>query len=81
MRIDFGAGKIRSFFPIHEMIGNIGEYKAQVSFLPHMTKDAAWKVWSLFGDVAPTFKALSQQPTFTQIQDALPTTERVTVLL
>ena len=28
LRVDFGAGKNKKFFPIHVMIGNIGESKA-----------------------------------------------------
>ena len=92
--VDLGAGKYRKFFPIHETLEHIGECKAhglpffhaftgcnQVSFLSHVTKSAAWKVWNLFDDVTPIFAALSHQPTFTQIQVAMPTIERLTVLL
>ena len=79
--VDFGAEKNRKFFPIHETLEHIGECKArgfpffhaftgcdQVSFLSHVTKSAAWKVWNLFDDVTPIFTALSHQPTFTQIK-------------
>ena len=79
--VDFGAGKNRKFFPIHKTLEQIGECKArglpffhaftgcdQVSFLSHVTKSAAWKVWNLFADVTPIFAALSHQPTFTQMQ-------------
>ena len=50
--VDFGAGKNRKFFPIHETLEHIGKCKPrgfpffhaftrcdQVSFLPHATKD------------------------------------------
>ena len=70
--LDFGAGKNRKFFPIHETLEHIGECKArglpffhaftgcdQVSFLSHVTKSAAWKVWNLFDGVTPIFAALS----------------------
>ena len=92
--VDFGARKNRKFFPIQETLEHIGECKVcgfpffhaftgcdQVSFLSHVTKSAAWKVWNLFDDLTPIFAALSHQPTLTQIQDAMPTIERFTVLL
>ena len=92
--VDFGAGKNRKFFPIQETLEHIGECKARgfplfhaftgcdkVSFMSHVTKSAAWKVWNLFDDITPIFAALSHQPIFTQIRDAMPTIERFTVLL
>ena len=92
--VDVGAGKNRKFFPIQETLEHIGECKARgfplfhsfigcdkVSFMSHVTKSAAWKVWNLFDDITPIFAALIHQPTFTQTRDAMPTIERFTVLL
>ena len=92
--VDFGAGKNRRFFPIHNIFYDIGEEKAQalpffhaftgcdqVSFLSHVTKISAWKVWQSFDEITPFFCMLSQQPTLIQVEEARSVIERFTVLL
>ena len=92
--VDFGAGKNRSFFPVHEIYNDIGESKArglpffhaftgcdQVSFLSHVTKKSAWKVWELFEEVTPVFITLSNKSSTTDVRNAIPILERFTVLL
>ena len=62
--IDFGTGKNRKFFEIHEICDVLGKEKSrsipffhaftgceQVSFFSHVTKRSAWKVWSLFEEI------------------------------
>ena len=91
--IDFGTGKNRKFFAIHEICDVLGTEKArsipffhaftgcdQVSFFSHVTKKSAWKVWSLF-EITPIFKKLSNQPTIEDVKESLPAFERFTVLL
>ena len=92
--VDFGVGKHRKYVPIHVIFNNLGESRArgltffhaftgcdQVSFLSHVTKGSAWKVWDLFGDITPVFESLSDQPTLSLIEESLPVIERFTVLL
>ena len=67
--IDFGTGKNRKFFAVHEIFDVLRTKKAQsipffnaltgcdqVSFLSHVTKKSAWKVWSFFEEITPIFK-------------------------
>ena len=92
--VDFCGGKNRKFVPIHETFQRIGEVKAhglpffhafsgcdQVSLLPHVAKHTAWQVWCLFDVISNVFSDLNQQPTLMQVQEAMPTIERFTVLL
>ena len=74
--VEFGAGKNRCFFRVHEMTGC-----DQVSFLSHVTKLSAWKVWELFDDVTSVFVKLRNQPSLNEVKDAMPTLERFTVQL
>ena len=47
----------------------------------HVTEYTAWKVWCLFDAIVSVFSNNSQQPTFMQLQEAMPPIERLTVLL
>ena len=53
----------------------------QVSFLSHVTKLCAWKVWELFDDVTSVFVRLRNQPSLNEVKDAMLTQEQFTVLL
>ena len=66
--VDFGAGKNREFFPIHQMCNGIGSEKAvairffhsftgcdQNSYFSHVTKHNAWKLWQSFPEVTDVF--------------------------
>ena len=91
--IDFGTGNKRKFFAIDKIYENIGADKAQVitfflaitgfdqvSFLSHVTKKSAWKVWDLFKEITPVFCRLNNQPSLNKVKESLPTVERLTVL-
>ena len=52
----------------------------QVMFLSHVTKHTASKVQCRFDATSNVFSDLSQQPTLIQVQEAMPTIERFTVL-
>ena len=86
--VDFGAGKSKKFVLTHKTFQRIGELKArsfqffnaftgcdQASFLSHVTRHTAWKVWCLFDAISNVFSDLSQQPTLMQVQEAMPTIE------
>ena len=92
--IDFGTGKNRKFFAVHEIFDVLRTKKAQsipffnaltgcdqVSFLSHVTKKSAWKVWSFFEEITPIFKKLGNQSTIEDVKESLPAIERFTVLL
>ena len=92
--VDFGAGKNRGFFQEQEIYNQIGEERArtmpfshamtgcdQVSFLSHVTKLSAWKVWKLYDDVISVFIKLRNQPSLSEVKDAMATLERFMVLL
>ena len=92
--IDFGTGNNRKLFAIDRIYENIGADKAQaiifflaitgfdqVSFLSHVTKKSAWKVWDLFKEITLVFCRLSNQPSLNKVKDSLPIVERFTVLL
>ena len=80
--------------PIHNIFHDIGEEKAQalpffhaftgcdqVSFLSHVTKISAWKVWQSFDEITRIFSMLSQHPILMQVEEARSVFERFTVLL
>ena len=83
--VEFGAGKNKKFFPIQETLENVKlvvfhrMWSSFVSVTCH--QKCSLEIWNLLDDVTPIFAALSHQPTFTQIQDAMPTIERFTDLL
>ena len=62
--VDLGVRKRRRYVPVHVIFKNLGESRAlglsffhaftgcdQVSFLFHVTKGSAWKVWDLLDDI------------------------------
>ena len=53
----------------------------QVSFLLHVTKSNAWKVWRSYDEVTPYFASLSYRPSLDEVRAAMPTLERFTVIL
>ena len=92
--LEFGAGKNRKFFPVHDIYEELGKPKAmglpffhgltgcdQVSFLSHVTKGNAWKVWKFYDEVTPYFASLSNQPSLDEVRAAMPTLERFTAIL
>ena len=59
--LNFGAGKNRKFYPVHDIYEELGKSKAmglpflhvftdcdQVSFLSHITKSNVWNVWKSY---------------------------------
>lgn len=92
--VHFGAEKNWKFVPIHKAFQCMGESRAcglpffhaftgcgQVSFLSHVTKHTAWKVWYPSGAASSLFNDLGQEPTLMQVQGAMSTIEKVMVLL
>ena len=92
--VDFGVGKNKEFFPIHEMYFAFGAEMAgaipffhsftgcdQNSFLSQVTKNSAWKLWQVFPAVTEAFTKLSDQPSLDVVNDVFPVIERFTVLL
>ena len=84
--LDFGAGKNRESYPVHDIYEELGKAKAmglpffhaftgcdQVSFLSHVTKSNAWKVWKSYVEVSPYFLFLSNQPSLDEVRAAMPT--------
>ena len=92
--LDFRAGKNRKFYPVRDIYEELRKSKAtelplfhaftgcdQVSFLSHVTKGNAWKVWKSYDEVTPYFAFLSNQPSFDEVRAAMPTSKRFTVIL
>ena len=92
--VHFGAEKNWKFVPIYKAFQCMGESRAcglpffhaftgsdQVSFLSHVTKHTAWKVWCLFDAISNVFSDLSQQPMLMQVQESMLTIERFAVLM
>ena len=92
--IDVGIGKNRRFFPVHEIYQHLGEEKTlalpffhaftgcyQVSFMSFVSKNTAMKIWNFFYEATPVFIRLSDQPTIEDVNKAMPTINRFTVLL
>ena len=92
--LDFRAEKNGKFYPVHDIYEELRKSKAmglpffhaftgcdQVSFLSHVIKSSAWKVWKSYDEVTPYFAPLSNQPSLDEVQAAVPTLERFTVIL
>ena len=90
--VDFGTGKQRCFLPVHEMVLNPAKVDGlpffmavtgcdQVEFFCHVSKTTAWKVWTLFPEADAVFAKLSDRPSLTDIEEAMPVLERFVVLL
>ena len=75
--LDFGAGKDRKFYPVHDIYEELGKSKAmglpfihaftgcdQVFLLSHSTKSNAWKIWKSYNKLTPYFFSLCNQPSF-----------------
>ena len=86
--LDFGAGKNRKSYPVHDIYEELGKSKAmglpffyaftgcdQVSFLSLVTKSNAWKVWKSYDEVTPYFLFLSNQPSLDEVRAAMPTSK------
>ena len=92
--IDFGVGRNRRFYPVHSLYHQLGQDKAkalrffhsftgcdQVSFMAHVTKTSALKLWEVFPDVTQHFIVLGNEPSLEDVQESFPVLERFTVLL
>ena len=92
--IDVGIGKNRRFFLVHEIYQHLGEEKTlalpffhaftgcdQVSFMSFVSKNTAMKIWNFFYEATPVFIRLSDQPTIEDVNKAMSTINRFTVLL
>ena len=87
--IDFGVGKNRRFYPIHEIIATLGEMKCraliffhaftgcdQVSFFSHCGKTKAWKAWSNLPEVTETFVLLGSKPAIGDVTKSMQVIEK-----
>jgi len=92
--IDFGTGKNRRFYAIHELYHNLGADKAkalaffyaftgcdQVSFFSNCGKTKAWNSWNHFSEITATFKMLSTLPTVEDVCRSMPVIERFVALM
>ena len=92
--IDFGTGKNRQFFAIHELKNKLGPEKAkalvffhaftgcdQVSFFSHCGKTKAWNTWTNFSEITDTFKILSTLPTIGDVRMSMPLIERFVAVI
>ena len=90
LRIHFGIGKNRRFFPVHEIYQHLGEEKAlalpffhaftdcdQVPFMSFIRKNTAWKIWNSFDEATTVFMKLSDQPTIEDVKKVMPTINRL----
>ena len=91
--IDFGVGKNRRFYPIHEIIATLGEMKCraliffhaftgcdQVSFFSHCGKTKAWKAWSNLPEVTETFVLLGSKPAIGDVTKSMQVIENLSQL-
>ena len=78
--IDFGVGRNRRFYPVHSLYHQLGQDKAkslrffhsftgcdQVSFMAHVTKTSALKLWEVFPDVTQHFIVLGNEPSLEDV--------------
>ena len=90
--IDFGIGKNRRFFSVHQIYQHLGEEKAlpffhaftgcdQVSFMSFVSKNTALEIWNFYLMKLPQCFKLSDQPTIEDVKKAMSTINRFTVLL
>ena len=92
--LDFGVGKNREYYSIHDLFSQLEEKKArgllffhafsgcdQVSFFSHCKKKNAWNLWQCFDEITDVFVTLSEIPTKQQIADSLPMIERFVALM
>ena len=88
--IDFGIGKNRRFFPVHEIYQHLGEEKVlalpffhaftdcdQVPFMSFISKNTSWKIWNSFDEATTVFMKLSDQPTVKDVKKAMSTINRL----
>lgn len=92
--VAFGTGRNFRHIPVHEIYSALGPEKSlalpmfhsitgcdTVSSFAGRGKRTAWGIWNLYPEVTETFRALMEQPSISQVDDAMDTLERFTVLI
>ena len=92
--IDFGTGKNRKLYAIHNIHSQLGQDKAeallffhaftgcdQVSYFNSIGKKKAWKTWMAMDNMTDVFKVLSKLPSLENVQDSMEMISRYTVVM
>ena len=92
--IEFGSGKNKSYYPIHQLYHHYGRDKCQallffhsftgcdqVSYFNSAKKKSAWKTWNSFPEITTDFLKLSKAPTLEIVETSFPMIERFTALM
>ena len=87
--IDFGVGKNRRYYPIHDITATLGEMKCkalnffhaftgcdQVSFFSQCGKTKAWKAWSGLPEITEIFVTLGSKPSVDDVTKSMPLIEK-----